>query len=310
MYKVFIDGREGTTGLRIDSMLEDRKDIEILPISTELRKDEAERGRLMNMADVVFLCLPDTAAREAVKLVTNPNTRIIDASTAHRTADNWAYGFAELSAEHRKKIETCQYISNPGCHATGFISLVYPLVKMGILPSDAYLTCHSITGYTGGGKKMIAQYEADERDFALFSPRQYGLGLNHKHLPEMKKQSCIDHEPIFNPVVADFPRGMATTVPLHLGQLAKKLTADEIRKAYEEFYTGQQLIQIMPEGEPEGGFLEANAVVDSNLLQIFVFGSGERLEVVSRFDNLGKGASGAAVQNMNICLGLDETIGL
>lgn len=310
MYKVFIDGREGTTGLRIDSMLEDRKDIEILPISTELRKDEAERGRLMNMADVVFLCLPDTAAREAVKLVTNPNTRIIDASTAHRTADNWAYGFAELSAEHRKKIETCQYISNPGCHATGFISLVYPLVKMGILPSDAYLTCHSITGYTGGGKKMIAQYEADERDFALFSPRQYGLGLNHKHLPEMKKQSCIDHDPIFNPVVADFPRGMATTVPLHLGQLAKKLTADEIRKAYEEFYTGQQLIQIMPEGEPEGGFLEANAVVDSNLLQIFVFGSGERLEVVSRFDNLGKGASGAAVQNMNICLGLDETIGL
>lgn len=310
MYKVFIDGREGTTGLRIDSMLEDRKDIEILPISSELRKDEAERGRLMNMADVVFLCLPDTAAREAVKLVTNPNTCIIDASTAHRTADNWAYGFAELSAEHRKKIETCQYISNPGCHATGFISLVYPLVKMGILPSDAYLTCHSITGYTGGGKKMIAQYEADERDFALFSPRQYGLGLNHKHLPEMKKQSCIDHEPIFNPVVADFPRGMATTVPLHLGQLAKKLTADEIRKAYEEFYTGQQLIQIMPEGEPEGGFLEANAVVDSNLLQIFVFGSGERLEVVSRFDNLGKGASGAAVQNMNICLGLDETIGL
>ena len=231
-------------------------------------------------------------------------------STAHRTADNWAYGFAELSAEHRRKIETYQYISNPGCHATGFISLVYPLVKMGILPADAYLTCHSITGYSGGGKKMIAQYEAEERDFALFSPRQYGLGLNHKHLPEMKKQSCIDHEPIFNPVVADFPRGMATTVPLHLGQLTKAYTAGDIRKAYAEFYAGQQLIEIMPEGQPEGGFLETNAVVDSNLLQIFVFGEGERLEVVSRFDNLGKGASGAAVQNMNICLGLDETIGI
>lgn len=310
MYKVFIDGREGTTGLRIDSMLESRSDIEIIPIASELRKDESERARLMNMADVVFLCLPDAAAREAVKLVTNDHTRIIDASTAHRTADNWAYGFAELSAEHRKKIETCQFISNPGCHATGFISLVYPLVKMGILPADAYLTCHSITGYTGGGKKMIAQYEAEEREFALFSPRQYGLGLNHKHLPEMKKQSCIDHEPIFNPVVADFPRGMATTVPLHLGQLTKAFSADDIRKAYTEFYAGQQLIQIMPENEPEGGFLEANAVVDSNLLQIFVFGSGERLEVVSRFDNLGKGASGAAVQNMNICLGLEETIGL
>ncbi|MBE6992847.1 MAG: N-acetyl-gamma-glutamyl-phosphate reductase [Ruminococcaceae bacterium] len=310
MYKVFIDGREGTTGLRIDSMLENRSDIEIIPISAELRKDETERGRLMNMADVVFLCLPDSAAREAVKLVTNDHTRIIDASTAHRTADNWAYGFAELSAEHRRKIETYQYISNPGCHATGFISLVYPLVKMGILPADAYLTCHSITGYSGGGKKMIAQYEAEERDFALFSPRQYGLGLNHKHLPEMKKQSCIDHEPIFNPVVADFPRGMATTVPLHLGQLTKAYTAGDIRKAYAEFYAGQQLIEIMPEGQPEGGFLETNAVVDSNLLQIFVFGEGERLEVVSRFDNLGKGASGAAVQNMNICLGLDETIGI
>lgn len=291
-------------------MLDSRSDIEIIPIASELRKDESERSRLMNMADVVFLCLPDTAAREAVKLVTNGHTRIIDASTAHRTADNWAYGFAELSAEHRKRIETCQYISNPGCHATGFISLVYPLVKIGILPADAYLTCHSITGYTGGGKKMIAQYEAKERDFALLSPRQYGLGLNHKHLPEMKKQSCIQHEPIFNPVVADFPRGMATTVPLHLGQLTKAFDAEDIRKAYAEFYEGQQLIQIMPEGQPEGGFLEANAVVDSNLLQIFVFGSGERLEVVSRFDNLGKGASGAAVQNMNICLGLDETMGL
>ncbi len=310
MYKIFIDGRDGTTGLRIDSMLEGRKDIEIIPIAAELRKDAQERARLMNMADVVFLCLPDAAAKEAVKLVTNPKTRVIDASTAHRTDDSWAYGFAELSALHREKIAHSQFISNPGCHATGFISLIYPLVKMGLLPADALLTCHSVTGYTGGGKKMIAQYEAEQRDPALYSPRQYGLGLDHKHLPEMKKQSGLVYEPIFDPVVADFPRGMATAVPLHLSQLAKAVTADNLRAAYSEFYSGQQLIRIMEAGQPEGGFLEANAVVDSNLLQIFVFGSGQRLEVVSRFDNLGKGASGAAVQNMNICLGLEETTGL
>lgn len=309
MFKVFIDGREGTTGLQIDSMLANRSDIEIIPISEDKRKDPSERQKLMNMADVVFLCLPDAAAKESVKLVTNHHTKVIDASTAHRVDPDWAYGFPELGADFRRAVEQNRLISNPGCHATGFISLVYPLVQMGLLPPSACLTCHSITGYTGGGKKMIAAYEADTRDEAYLSPRQYGLTQSHKHLPEMQGICGLDTAPIFCPVVADYPRGMATTVPVFSGQLRPGITPEDLKNAYAAFYDGQKNITVM-DSQPEDGFLAANAVVGTNELQIFVMGGPDRILLTSRFDNLGKGASGAAIQNMNICLGLDENTGI
>ena len=312
-HKVYIDGQAGTTGLQLRQKLQNHKDVEILLISEELRKDEAERKRLMNEAEVVFLCLPDDAAREAVKLVENPNTCIIDASTAHRTDPDWVYGFPELSPLHKEKIRHAKRIANPGCHATGFISLVYPLVQLGILPPDYPLAAHSLTGYTGGGKKMIAEYESPERDPEYDSPRHYGLSLNHKHIPEMMQVCGLTKKPIFCPIVCDFPQGMLVTVPLHFDLLPGTNSLASLQKAYSDFYAGEKNIHVMPvmgEGVLKGGCLGSNNVVGTNDLNIFVCGNETQAIVAAQFDNLGKGASGAAVQNLNIMMGIDENYGL
>ncbi len=304
-FKVFIDGAEGTTGLQLKTRLSAHGEVTLLDIDPEKRKDEAERSRLMNESDVTFLCLPDAAAKEAVGLCENPNTVIIDASTAHRTAPGWAYGFSELGDTFRRNIAEGKRIANPGCHATGFIAAVYPLIKLGIAPKSYPFTCHSVTGYSGGGKKMIAQYEDAGRDIEFSSPRQYGLGLKHKHLPEMQAVTGIDRPPIFNPIVADFYSGMAVSVPLYTGLLDKKLTPDELISELSEFYRGCPLISVT--GAPESGFLPANEVQKTCRLILHVMGNGEQITLCSVFDNLGKGASGAAVQNMNIALGLPDT---
>lgn len=308
--KVFIDGREGTTGLQIDSRLELRDDIELLTIDPDKRKDTNLRRELINSADYVFLCLPDQAARESVELVNNQNTRIIDASTAHRTAPGWAYGFPELSFEHRTAIAASSRVANPGCHATGVISLAYPLRNLGILPEDYPLTAHSVTGFTGAGKSAIAEYEDQHRSKLLDSPRQYSLGLTHKHLPEITAVCELSHPPIFNPIIADFPQGMAVTIPLYLSLLKGVQTVDSIRNALRDYYAGQIFIKVMDKNLPESGFLPANEVVDSNELRIYVTGSAETINLIAVFDNLGKGASGAAVQNLNIMMGIDEKTGL
>ncbi|MDO4531083.1 MAG: N-acetyl-gamma-glutamyl-phosphate reductase, partial [Bacillota bacterium] len=272
-----------------------------------LRKDAAERKRLMNEADVVFLCLPDEAAREAVKLVENPNTCIIDASTAHRVDPNWTYGFPELSLKHRKAIQSSKRIANPGCHATGFIAAVYPLVELGIIGKDYPLTAHSLTGYSGGGKAMIAEYEGEERPTAFDSPRQYGLSQQHKHLPEMQYITGIAAPPVFCPIVADYYSGMATCIPLIASLFQKKVTKAELLHLLQEYYKDAALISV--EEEPTN-FLASNPLSDTNGLKLYLQGNDERMTLISVFDNLGKGASGAAVQNMNIVLGLDETTGL
>ena len=306
-HTVYIDGQAGTTGLQLRHKLERHDAVELLLISEEKRKDEAERKRLMNSAEVVFLCLPDEAAREAVKLVENPNTCIIDASTAHRTHPDWAYGFPELSRVHREKIAQSKRIANPGCHATGFIAAVYPLVAMGVIGKDYPLTAHSLTGYSGGGKAMIAEYEAAERPFTFDSPRQYGLGQQHKHLPEMQHVTGIDAPPVFMPIVCDFYSGMATCVPLISSLFQKKISKAELLGMLAEYYKGAGLVGI---GQEESGFLAANPLQDSNRLELYLEGNDERMTLVSVFDNLGKGASGAAVQNMNLMLGFEETAGL
>lgn len=303
-YKVYIDGQAGTTGLQLRQRLEHHPNIELLLISEELRKDEEERKRLMNDADVVFLCLPDTAAKEAVQLVENPAVCIIDASTAHRTNPLWTYGFPELSPIHRQEIAKSKRIANPGCHATGFIAAAYPLVKLGIVSPDYPFTAHSITGYSGGGKGMIQEYEAPERPSALESPRQYGLNQTHKHLPEMQYVTGISAPPVFSPIVCDFYRGMETCIPLHSNLFLKKVTKEELITLLKEFYKNSNFIKVAQE---ESGFLASNIMADSNGLTLYVEGNDERMTIVSVFDNLGKGASGAAVQNMNIVLGLDET---
>ena len=308
MTKIFIDGRAGTTGLQIESRMALRQETELIVLPEELKKDPSARKDAINAADFVFLCLPDAAAREAAAMVENSHTRVIDASTAHRTDPAWAYGFPELSEEHRKAIETAQFVANPGCHATGFISLVYPLVKVGILPPDYPLSVHSLTGYTGGGKKMIEQYEAPERDAEYVSPRHYGLTLSHKHIPEMMKVCGLTRKPIFCPIVCDFPQGMLVTVPLHLDLLPGSVTLESLRQAYRDFYAGQRNIRVMD--TPDSGFLGSNNVVGTNDLQIFVSGNETQAIVSPRFDNLGKGASGAAVQNLNIMMGVDENYGL
>jgi len=302
-YKVFIDGQEGTTGLQIFDRLNARPDITILPISQELRKDPQERRRLMMEADVVFFCLPDAAAVESAALAEGSDAIVIDASTAHRTNPDWAYGFPELSAEHRAKIATGKRIANPGCHATGFISLVYPLVKSGLIDKEALLSSHSITGYSGGGKSMIQDYEGAERDAALDSPRQYALTLKHKHLPEMAKITGLSTPPVFNPIVADFYKGMAVSLPLFAKQLQKPMTKAELLSFYQEFYAGSTFITV---SEEPAGMIAANEYAGTNHLHIYVCGNDETFTLVSVFDNLGKGASGAAVQNMNIALGLPE----
>lgn len=307
MYNVFIDGREGTTGLQIYDRLMSRRDIRLLSIPEELRKDTEARKERIDRADIVFLCLPDAAAKEAVSLCQNPNTKIIDASTAHRTAEGWAYGFPELSCDFRSAVAKEKRIANPGCHASGFISLVYPLVKEGLVSPDYPFVAHSVTGYSGGGKKMIASYEAPERDKELDSPRQYGLTLSHKHLPEMTKICALSHAPVFNPIVADYYCGMCVTVPLYAELMKVKLTPQKLADFYRGFYAGAKFISV---DDAPHSFLGANHLAGSNRMEIFIGGNAEQLLLCSRFDNLGKGASGAAVQNMNIALGFDEETGL
>ena len=305
--KVFIDGQEGTTGLQIHQRLAGRADIQLLAIDPDKRKDLTERKRLLNEADLVFLCLPDAAAVEAVGLIENDTTRVIDASTAHRTAAGWVYGFPELHQDPAETIGKARFVANPGCHATGFISIVYPLVQAGILPKDAALSCFSLTGYSGGGKKMIAQYESDTKGEELYSPGIYGLGQAHKHLPEMQQVCGLERPPIFCPIVDDYYKGMAVTVPLHLDRLRGVEDPGEIRQVLADFYAGQPLIRVAPE---PGGTVYANAGAGKDSLTLIVAGAGGRCTVTALFDNLGKGASGAAVQNMNLMLGIDMTAGL
>lgn len=306
---VYIDGKEGTTGLQIYDRLSGREDINLLLIDDDKRKDLAERKKYLNGADIVFLCLPDAAAVEAVGLIDNPNTRVIDASTAHRTAAGWVYGFPELLAGQRQRIKFAKRVANPGCHATGFVSIVAPLVAMDILPKDYPVTCFSLTGYSGGGKKMIAEYEGDGKAEELYSPRIYGTGLKHKHLPEMQALSGLKYPPVFSPIVDDYYKGMATGIQLHNALLKGKPTAQDICELLGRYYEDQTMVRVAPWGS-ESGMLAANTFSGYDNLEISVTGTGEQTLIVSRFDNLGKGASGAAVQNMNLMLGLDETTGL
>lgn len=307
--KIYIDGKDGTTGLQIYERLGGRDDIELLLIDEDKRKDPAQRAKLLNAADLVFLCLPDAAAREAVSLVTNDRTKIIDASTAHRTASGWTYGFPELTGQ-RARIKAAERLANPGCYATGFISLVRPLVETGVLPAETPLTCHALSGYTGAGKKAIAQYEDPERSRELDSPRHYGVTLAHKHIPEMVKVSGLTQKPIFCPMICDYPQGMVVTVPLFLDQLSAAHSIESLRAVYEDYYAGSPVVQLRPADAPSCGFIGSNNLADRDNLQIFVCGNEEQVILVSRLDNLGKGASSAAVQNMNLMLGFEETKGL
>jgi len=306
--KVYIDGKEGTTGLQIYDRLASRDDIELLLIDEDKRKDPAERKKLMDAADIVFLCLPDAAAIEAVSLVESETTRIIDASTAHRTNPAWAYGFPELSADHRAAIAASKRVANPGCHASGFVSIVYPMVAMGILPADAALSCFSLTGYSGGGKKMIADYEGEAKTEAMSSPGIYATAQAHKHLPEMQVICGLENKPVFCPIVDDYYKGMATTVTFHMSQLQGVSTVQEVRDKLAAHYAGQKMVTVA-EGTASGS-LYGGAKAGSDCMTLVVAGNDERFTVTALFDNLGKGASGAAVQNMNIMLGLDETTSL
>lgn len=307
MVKVFIDGKEGTTGLRIFDRLSSRDDVSVITLPDNLRKDLSARKEAINSADIVFLCLPDAAAVEAVSLIENDNVRVIDASTAHRTAEGWAYGLPELSKEHKEAIKNGKRIANPGCHASGFIALIYPLVKSGILPKEALLCCHSLTGYSGGGKKMIADYEDKDRSFLLSTPRQYGLPQNHKHLKEMKHVSMLENAPMFSPIVDDFYSGMEMTVQLFASQLNDGFTVEDIKKVYSELYTSPALKYIP---EEEKSMLAAGELSGKDNMKVSVFGNDERIILTAVYDNLGKGASGAALQCMNIMIGADEYKGL
>ena len=312
-YKVFIDGKEGTTGLKIYERFAKRSDIEILLIDEEKRKDPEERAKMINASDFTFLCLPDAAAVEAVKLCTNPRTRILEASTAHRTNPEWAYGFPELSSEHWAKIEKSSRVAVPGCYASGFISLVYPLFKNGIIAPDYPVVCHAVSGYSGAGKKAIAQYEDPNRNSELSSPRLYALTQEHKHLPEMMKISGLEYKPVFDPYVCDYFEGMTVTVALHTRLMKRKMTGKELTEVFKEQYNSSRFVkcaEFMGEGTLTDNFIPANTLAGTNNMQIFVCGNDERLILTSRFDNLGKGASGAAVQCMNIMMGIDEGTGL
>ena len=309
--KIFIDGSEGTTGLRIHERFSERDDVELLSISPELRKDPAERKRLINSSDITFLCLPDAAAMESVSLVENENVVIIDTSTAHRTNEGWAYGFAELSKNHREAIKNGKRIAVPGCHATGFISLVYPMVAGGILPADYPVSAFSLTGYSGGGKKMIAAYESEDKTADLFAPREYALSQQHKHLKEMQKITGLARTPLFSPIVDDYYSGMLVTVPLYADML-KGATVASVREYFKEYYKGEKFITVADEGDEiaSTGFLSGNQLTGKDGLKIYVTGNDDRILLSSQFDNLGKGASGAAMQCMNIILGCDEAKGL
>lgn len=305
MTKIFIDGSAGTTGLRIRERLAARNDLELILLPEEKRKDPAARAEALNSAKVSFLCLPDDAAQEAVSLVENPDSVIIDTSTAHRTAEGWTYGFPELKGQ-REKLFSSRRIANPGCHASGFVSLVAPLVEAGLLKADVRLSCFSLTGYSGGGKKMIAAYEAGDRPDWFAAPRQYGLGQAHKHLPEMAAVCGLRNAPVFCPIVAPYYAGMEVTVPLTADDTAAN--PDEIKEVYRAYYTSG--LVFFAEKPDEEGFLSAGAFAGRDDMEISVYGSDGRILLVSRFDNLGKGASGAAIQNMNLVLGVDETLGL
>ena len=310
--KIFIDGSEGTTGLRIYERFEGRDDIELLKISSELRKDPAERKRLINESDITFLCLPDAAAKESVSLVENENVIIIDTSTAHRTEEGWAYGFPELSEGHRSAIKNGKRIAVPGCYATGFISLVYPMVAEGIMPADYPVSAFGLSGYSGAGKKVIAAYEAEERPTDFDAPREYALTQQHKHLKEMKKISGLAREPLFSPIICDYYSGMVMSVQLYTHMLNKVHTVEEVHAALSKFYEGQKFVKVMPlDAEAgEGNMLAGNACSGWDGLKIFVTGNEDRIVLSSQFDNLGKGASGAAIQCLNIVLGCEEDKGL
>ena len=307
MKTIFIDGKAGTTGLRIFERLESRDDVKILTLSEELRKDPAARKQMLNTADIVFLCLPDAAAREAVAMIDNPDTVVIDTSTAHRTNPAWIYGFPEIDPAIAAALPAAKRIAVPGCHASGFIALVKPLIDAGVLSQDTALTCHSVTGYSGGGKAMIAQYETAP-DELLGAPRQYGLAQTHKHLPEMTALCHLTTAPIFCPIVADFYSGMEVTVPLFAAQLQHGATVETVKKIYKEQYTGK-FVHFVDDGD-EQGFLSAAKYSNLDSMQIGVFGNDERLLLTARYDNLGKGASGAAIQILNILLGAKDDTGL
>lgn len=310
--KVYIDGQEGTTGLKILERFKGRNDIELLRIDEDKRKDLDERKKLINSSDFTFLCLPDAAAIEAVSLVENDHVRIIDASTAHRTNPDWAYGFPELSPEHREKIRTSKRVANPGCYASGFISICYPLVKAGVMPQYYPVFAYATSGYSGAGKKAIAAYENDDKPAELLSPRQYALNMNHKHLPEMQKISGLAYKPMFNPIVDNYYSGMVVSIPLQGRLLQKKYTPEQVREVLYENYKDSKLIEVKPAGSEcvPDGFLTSNGLSGTNKMELYVFGDSDQMLLCSRLDNLGKGASGAAVQCLNIMMGIDETTGL
>ncbi len=313
MIKVFIDGQEGTTGLKIYERFQNRTDIEILRIDEEKRKDVNERSKLINSSDFTFLCLPDTAAIEAAALAENPDVKIIDASTAHRTNPNWAYGFPELSANHREKIRTSKRVAVPGCYAGGFISVVYPLVAHSFISPDYPITCYAVSGYSGAGKKAIAVYEGAEKPKEFDSPRQYALTQQHKHLPEMQQICGLTQKPIFIPLVCDYYSGMVVTVPLFANMMKYKYAPDEVVKMFKKHYENQRFIKVydfLGKDALSDGFLAANTLSGKNYMEIFIYGNEDRIVLSSRLDNLGKGASGAAVQCLNIMMGVDEGTGL
>ncbi len=313
-WKVYVDGQEGTTGLRIHELLARRSDIEMLRIDADRRKDVAERARLLNAADVAFLCLPDVAAREAAALVANPRTCVIDASTAHRTAEDWAFGLPELTRGQRDRLRQAKRITNPGCHATGFILLIRPLIEAGVLGPTTALTAQSITGYSGGGRKMIEQYETAARDPRLSAPRPYGLSLAHKHIPEMMARTGLLERPIFMPIVASFYKGLAVSVPLHLKMLGTGIDAAGLHKVLRHHYEGEPFVRVLPLSDPanlDDGYLDVQGCNDTNRCDLYVFGNNaDQVILMARLDNLGKGASGAAVQSMNVHLGVEEGLGL
>lgn len=309
MAKVFIDGKDGTTGLKIYNRFENRKDIELLLIDPEKRKDSQERARLINESDITFLCLPDAASIEAVSLVENNRVKIIDTSTAHRTLDGWAYGFAELSNEHRRRIEASNRIAVPGCYASGFNSIAYPLIKSGFIDNDYDIVCYALSGYTGAGKKGIAQYEDTARCKELDSPRLYALAQEHKHLKEMKAVSGLAKTPIFSPIICDYPQGMVVSIPLYTDRMTKKYTKQDIFEMFSTHYANSNIVKVRPLGYTES-MIASNTFENRDDMEIEINGNDDRILITSRFDNLGKGASGAAIQCMNIAMGIDEKTGL
>lgn len=312
MFKVYVDGQHGTTGLLVNERLKNHPQVEILDIPFEERHNKELRIQLLNEADIVFLCLPDDAAKESVTLITNPKTKIIDASTAHRVDENWTYGLPELNADQREALKGARYVTNPGCHSTAAIVALYPLIQEGVLAHEAQVTLLSITGYSGGGKQMIETYVTTE-EIAYKAPRQYAFNMNHKHIPEVMKYADLLTQPLFMPVVANYERGLAVTIPLAKNQLHTKITPKELVQLYKSYYGNEQFITVHEvndaTGLVDGGF-NVQGCNNTNMLDLFIYGNDEQFHIISRLDNLGKGASGAAIQNMNIMLGIDEKTGL